>query len=270
MPSSTIIPEPAGILLLPHVWHQRLAGCRIEAQAIGASRADVFRAHGGDGPDVFLKREPADDPFGELQDEVARLRWLQGQGVEAAQVLDTHDDASGRWLLMGAVPGRDLASSPDLAPLQAVHLVADALQMLHRLPIDDCPFDHRLPHRLAAARARMEAGAVDADDFDDARAGQPVSQVFAALLASVPAQADLVVTHGDACLPNLMAAQGRFTGFIDCGRLGVADRHQDLALAARSIASNLGEQWVAPFFARYGTVPDPAALAFYCLLDEFF
>lgn len=270
MPSSTTIPEPAGTPLLPHVWRQRLAGGRIEAQAIGASRADVFRVYGGDGPDVFLKREPAEDPFGELQEEVARLRWLQGQGVEAAQVLDTHDDASGRWLLMRAVPGRDLASSPDLAPLQVVHLVADALQVLHRLPIDTCPFDHRLPHRLAAARARMDAGAVDADDFDDARAGQPVSQVFAALLASVPAQADLVVTHGDACLPNLMAAQGRFTGFIDCGRLGVADRHQDLALAARSIASNLGEQWVAPFFARYGTVPDPAALAFYCLLDEFF
>jgi aminoglycoside 3'-phosphotransferase-2 len=134
MPSSTIIPEPAGILLLPHVWHQRLAGCRIEAQAIGASRADVFRAHGGDGPDVFLKREPADDPFGELQDEVARLRWLQGQGVEAAQVLDTHDDASGRWLLMGAVPGRDLASSPDLAPLQVVHDGAHHALQVQSLP----------------------------------------------------------------------------------------------------------------------------------------
>ncbi|XDY82288.1 APH(3') family aminoglycoside O-phosphotransferase [Stenotrophomonas rhizophila] len=228
------------------MWHQRLAGCRIEAQAIGASRADVFRAHGGDGPDVFLKREPADDPFGELQDEVARLRWLQGQGVEAAQVLDTHDDANGRWLLMRAVPGRDLASSPDLAPLQVVHLMADALQALHRLPTDRCPFDHRLPHRLAAARARMGAGVVDAEDFDDARAGQTVQQVFAALLTSVPTRADLVVTHGDACLPNLMAAQGRFTGFIDCGRLGVADRHQDLALAARSIASNLGDSGLRP------------------------
>jgi aminoglycoside 3'-phosphotransferase-2 len=270
MSSSSISPAHAGIPVLPHVWHQRLAGCRIEAQAIGASRADVFRAHGGDGPDVFLKREPADDPFGELQDEVARLRWLQGQGVEAAQVLDTHDDASGRWLLMRAVPGRDLASSPDLAPLQVVHLMADALQALHRLPTDRCPFDHRLPHRLAAARARMEGGVVDAEDFDDARAGQTVQQVFAALLASVPTRADLVVTHGDACLPNLMATQGRFTGFIDCGRLGVADRHQDLALAARSIASNLGGQWVAPFFARYGTVPDTALLAFYRLLDEFF
>jgi len=270
MPPSTTLPHDTGNVPFPNLWRERLAGCRIEAQAIGASRADVFRVEGGGGRDVFIKREPADDPFGELHDEVARLRWLQTQGMEAAQVLDTHDDANGRWLLMRAVPGRDLASSPDLAPLQVVHLMADALQALHTLPTDRCPFDHRLPHRLAAARARMEAGVVDAEDFDDARAGQTVQQVFAALLASVPAQADLVVTHGDACLPNLMAAQGRFTGFIDCGRLGVADRHQDLALAARSIASNLGVQWVAPFFARYGTVPDAALLAFYCLLDEFF
>ena len=270
MPPSTILPHDTGKVPFPNPWRERLAGCRIDAEAIGASRADVYRVQGGRGCDVFIKREPADDPFGELHDEVARLQWLQTQGMDAAQVLDTHDDANGRWLLMRAVPGRDLASSPDLAPLQVVHLMADALQALHRLPTDRCPFDHRLPHRLAAARARMEAGVVDAEDFDDARAGQTVQQVFAALLASVPTRADLVVTHGDACLPNLMATQGRFTGFIDCGRLGVADRHQDLALAARSIASNLGGQWVAPFFARYGTVPDTALLAFYCLLDEFF
>ena len=81
---------------------------------------------------------------------------------------------------------------------------------------------------------------------------------------------DLVVTHGDYCLPNVILRDGAVAGFIDVGRAGVADRHQDFACAARSIAYNYGEQFVAPFFEAYGMAPDPARIAFYQLLDEFF
>lgn len=67
-----------------------------------------------------------------------------------------------------------------------------------------------------------------------------------------------------------MAEADRFTGFIDCGRLGVSDRFQDLALAARSIERNLGADWVAPFFREYGVEPDERRMAFYRFLDNFF
>ncbi|MBH1965852.1 MAG: phosphotransferase [Comamonadaceae bacterium] len=68
----------------------------------------------------------------------------------------------------------------------------------------------------------------------------------------------------------MMADADHFTGFIDCGRLGVSDRFQDLAQAARSIERNLGAEWVAPFFQEDGIAADEQRLKFYCLLDEFF
>ena len=39
----------------------------------------------------------------------------------------------------------------------------------------------------------------------------------------------------------------------------------------RDIEADLGSEWVAPFFDRYGVgQPDPGRIAFYRLLDGFF
>jgi aminoglycoside 3'-phosphotransferase-2 len=254
---------------LPPAWQARLAGATFTRQTIGCSDAAVFRVERAGGETLFVKTEPL-APLGELPGEATRLRWLGAQGVPCPAVLDEARGARRHWLLTSALPGRDLASSPGLSAQAVVDLAADALRALHGLDPAACPFDHRSARRIAAARARLDAGLVDASDFDDERAGRSARDAFAELLATRPGHEDLVVTHGDACLPNLIAADGRFGGFVDCGRLGVADRHQDLALAARSIGDGLGEVWVDAFFRRYGGAIDPGRLAFYRLLDEFF
>ena len=122
---------------------------------------------------------------------------------------------------MSALPGRDLASSPRASAPAPGGTAGRCAAGLHAIPVAACPFDQRLASRLQAAQARVEAGLVDADDFDDERLGQSAQQVFAELRATRPNHEDLVVSHGDACLPNLLAAEARFSGFIDCGRLGV-------------------------------------------------
>lgn len=255
-------------LIPPASWRARLSGYAWNRQTTGGSDAAVFRLQAPGQPTLFAKTE-ATGPLSELDGEIARLRWLSASGLPCPLVLDAMECADHGWALLSAVPGENLLEC-GMLPEAAVRVMADALLSLHRLPVASCPFDHRADTRIAAARRRLEAGLVDAEDFDEERRGQTPAAVFAQLLASRPEHEDLVVAHGDACLPNLLAEAGRFSGFIDCGRLGVADRHQDLALAARDIATEFGPRWVAPFFERYGTPPDPRRLAFYQLLDEFF
>ncbi|MBB2675136.1 APH(3')-II family aminoglycoside O-phosphotransferase [Rhizobium sophoriradicis] len=255
---------------LPAALGERLTGYRFERDALGRSAASVFRLEGEGLPALYLKVEAA-GPFGELADEAARLSWLKAAGLPCPDVIARESDGKRNWLLIGALPGTDLASASALTPLTRVELLAAALSALHDLPIASCPFDHRLEKRLSVAKARMQAGIVDEEDFDAARLGKSAAALFADLMRLRPGNEDLVVTHGDACLPNFVASDGQFSGYIDCSRLGVADRHQDLALACRSIASNFGVALIQPFLDRYGLpAPDPEKLHYFQLLDEFF
>lgn len=255
---------------LPSAIRAMVAGYVWTSDTLGYSDAGVFKLEAANKPRLFLKIDEA-DAFAELPAEVERLRWLGHQGITCPEVLAFEAHAGRNWLLMSAILGKDLVSAAPLPAEKTIAMMASALRTLHALDIRSCPFDHRLGRRIADARARMEAGLVDEEDFDDERLGQTAQDVFADLIALRPADEDLVVTHGDACLPNFMVDGDRFSGFIDCGRLGVADRCQDLALSCWSIRHNLGEEWVAPFLALYGKPDaDPAKLAYYRLLDEFF
>jgi len=60
------------------------------------------------------------------------------------------------------------------------------------------------------------------------------------------------------------------TGLVDCGRAGVGDRHQDLALAMRSPTFNFAADTVGTFLSAYGGAPiDPKALELFTILDEY-
>jgi aminoglycoside 3'-phosphotransferase-2 len=122
----------------------------------------------------------------------------------------------------------------------------------------------------------VNANLVDEADFDDARAGRSATEVFAELLATTAPDEDLVFTHCDFSLPNIILQQTangevEVAGLIDCGRAGMADRYQDLALIVRDVAGTFGDACVAPFLLAYGA-PELRRdrLAYYTLLDEFF
>jgi aminoglycoside 3'-phosphotransferase-2 len=235
---------------------------------IGRSTCDVWRIALGDGNAVFLKAETV-HPLGELPGEIERLNWLTRMGFKAPRVVDAEQGSNRLWLLMSAVPGADLTHY-DNEPEIVVRAYAQALKRLHALDPTTCPFDHSIDARLTLAEQRLAAGLVDETDFDAERLGRTGEQVLKWLHANRPKTGDTFVTHGDACTPNILAVDGRFSGIVDCGRLGTADVWQDLAIACRSIRDNIGNEHIAPFLAAYGAVWDEAKFRFYCTLDEMF
>lgn len=247
---------------------------RCERIGLGYSGALVLAlpADGPAGPESFVKIDRVDSA-NSLFVEQAVLRHLAGL-LPVPRVL-AFDQIGEHWVLrMSAVPGIDASDFRLLEwPERLVVALARALRQIHALPAQSyVPFDRRLDVTLAEAERRLRSGQVDLEDLDEERQGLSADALMALLHKSRPTCEDLVPTHGDYCLPNVLFDPETLalTGFVDLGRFGLADRHQDLALAERSLRHNLREDWSGVFFDAYGITPDRDKLAFYQLLDEFF
>jgi aminoglycoside phosphotransferase len=203
----------------------------------GASGAAVFRR-----ADQFAKR-------GDVAAEAERLAWLQGR-LHVPPIVSARSDLLVTSALAG-VPGDQVAPSR----LPAVML--RALAALRALQVSDCPFRAPVASLVDEAAARVAAGLVDEEDFDDVRRGRTAAALLDELHRTRPAVEELTVCHGDLCPDNLII-DGDEIGFVDVGRLAAADRHRDLALVARALPSL--------------TMPDadPARIAWFQLLDELY
>jgi streptomycin 3"-kinase len=142
------------------------------------------------------------------------------------------------------------------------------------LPVEECPFERPLAQVVEQAADVVRRSAVTVDFLREEWQATPPDELLARVRAeqeqfAAEAAGDLVVCHGDACLPNFLfdADTLECTGVIDLGRLGVADRYTDLAL----VTAQLDDVWsvdAAGFFASYGLPEaDTRRLEFYLLLD---
>ncbi len=206
-----------------------------------------------------------------VEREVEVLKWLEGK-LPAPRVLVFTNDSQYQYLLMTEVegtPSSDPIFRNDVAIL--VRLLAKGLRMIHSINIKNCPFDQSLSTKIKEAEYRVINGLVDEDDFDPIRKGMKAVDLFQELMATKPKNEDLVFTHGDYTLHNIIINKGDISGFIDWGRAGVADRYQDLALVARSLERKFDSKWIPIFFNEYGIEKiDYSKIEYYKLVDEFF
>lgn len=233
---------------------------------VGMSGAGVF--HDADARRMLkIDRVDSLNPLSRERDVMLRLNGV----LRVPDVLRYETRHGVALLWMSAIDGLDGSQGVFLAqPERLCGVYAAALRRIHALPLSVMAgFERSLDVLIPEALHRLAAGQVDLDDLDDDRDPDNLARD---LLAMRPRDEDLCVTHGDYCLPNLMLHPDTWmvNGYIDLGRFGISDRWNDLAIAARTIAHNIGEQHIPVFFRAYGVEPDWLKIKYYQLVDEFF
>jgi kanamycin kinase len=223
---------------------------------------------GADAGRRFVKWAPAGS-VEDLAAEAARMRWARPY-TPVPELIEQGRDDAGTWLVTAALPGSSAVTRRWKAePATAVRAIGEGLRAMHEsLPAATCPFSFTAADQLALLRGQVEAGLIDRRWWPSH--GRPLTTDRALdLLADVPPDDLLVVCHGDTCSPNtLVGADGRWSGHVDLGDLGIADRWADLAIATWSAGLNYGPGWEGPLLDAYGIKPDHDRIGYYRLLGR--
>lgn len=233
----------------------------------------VFALSDGRGADLVLK------VGADLRGEASRLEWLAQQDASGIEVpalvgfVERHQGQGLDYLMTTRLTGRDGGDLDVLARPEAVVVaLAGALRTLHATPTSGCPFSADVNDLLAMADHRVETGAVSPSDFPPAYLGQPPRALLDRLRELRPTDGDddkRVLTHGDPSLVNFLFRDGVLTGMLDVGLLGVSDPFRDLAIAMRTVGTNIGSRWQPLLLEAYGEAYDARRLSFFLLLDRF-
>lgn len=241
----------AGAAIVP-VW-QNVAGGLTFAVGSGADRR-------------FVKFVPATSDV-DLGQEIVRLDWAAAYHP-VPRLLGHGADETGAWLVTAPLVGESAVSERWKAdPRTAVCAIGAGLRALHEaLPADDCPFSWSAEQRVAIAHDLAEQGRQDPARWFAPHTGLSVAEALTRV-GDVPPVDRLVVCHGDACAPNtVLDARGRWSGHVDLGALGVADRWADLAVATWSTEWNYGPGLADTLLEAYGVAADRERIDYYRLL----
>ena len=260
--------------MIPEKIKERIGAEVGQMDDIGLSGANVCIYE-----NMVLKMAPADV---EAADEIAAMKWLKGK-LPVPEVLETDISGDTSYLLMSKAKGK---MSCDVSYMKQgellTRLLAEALKMLWQVDVTDCPTNVRLEERLNRAEYKVIHGLIDTENVEEGTYGEGgfagPEELLAWLRENRPEE-DLVLTHGDFCLPNIFFDGDNVSGYIDLGKCGVADRYQDIALCYRSLKYNAegvygGEVYegIDPemLFEYLEIEPDWEKMKYYLLLDELF
>lgn len=231
--------------------------------------AKTFFIHSKDSSGKYLKVQKVGSTE-TLEIQAKRLFWLQHK-LPVPNVIDYGVKGEYEYLVTLALPGFE--ASNDIFKTDIDHIIrllAHGLKRIHDIPIDDCPYDNSFGRLMKVIQYNIKHGIIDTHGlqrkFGDVNLEELLDEVK---VYSKDLNEDLVFTHGDYSLPNIIINNGEISGFIDLGNCGIADRYYDLAVAEKSIIRNCGIENIKLFYDEYGLESvDHEKIRFYQIVEH--
>ena len=212
--------------------------------------------------------------------ELNIMRWLQGK-LPVPEIIAADWVDGVRYLLMSRIPGNYLCSGDILDDQELLaELVAHGLKQMWNVAISSCPTNRSLSAKFEEIEAGIRNGTITMEQARQEETYGPSgfkspADLFDWLLKHRPAE-DLVLSHGDYCLPNILCNDHKLTGYIDLGYAGVADKWVDIEMVLWSMWANTTGQFGGKqrsfdrkyLFQALNMHPDEDKLKYYSLLSE--
>ena len=237
----------ADLSLFPEELHSFLRDAEVyDSSCSEEARVYYFDRDGG----LFLKRSAS----GKLKTESEMTAYFHSLAL-SAQVLAFLSTDRYDWLLTRRISGEDCTHPMYLSdPVRLCDTVASLLRMLHEIPPHRCP----VKDLMESFRVKVILGArrglySEPEKFRELWSFSSGEEARQCAEEALPALKNDVLIHGDYCLPNILLTDWRFSGFIDVGSGGIADRHIDILWGIWSLMFNLGTaRYTDHFLDVYG------------------
>lgn len=233
---------------------------------IGCSDSQVIKIL-KNGKNYFLKIAKK----GLLTQEFNALQWLNGK-LEVPEIVLFDYTTETEYLITKAILGEMVCSDFYLKnPPKALQVIKESFDNIYAVDVSNCPFDVSNKYKLSLIERNVKNGLVKNEDLKEEtlkRFGS-VENLLKYLIDN-QFEEELCFSHGDTSLPNIFTLDGKFSGFIDVGECGIADKWFDLAICEKSIKRNFGEEYISEFYKILGIIPDRAKINYYLLMMELY
>lgn len=233
---------------------------------IGCSESQVIKIETNN-ETFFIKIAP----IGTLTKEYTSLKWLNGKTkVPKIIMYEKTDDAE--FLITEAIKGEMICSDYYLNhPEDGIPIIVEAFKEIYKIDISSCPINVSLDYKLKLAKDNIDNNLILEENIlpDVLKEFGNINNIYE-FLEKNKFEEELVFSHGDTSLPNIFAYNNKFSGFIDVGECGIADKWFDIAIVSRSIIRNYDEKYLKDFYDQLNIMPDQEKIDYYILLMELY